>query len=191
MIYISFINLILLITNNVFNSRESDNLYLSTFDTLRSFRSSALITLSSSYFSTSIMFGNFCPVIFIESSNLNNFIPDFLANIRANLLGDFRVDTYFNLVIALAFSLVVPFISNSSTLRQFLRDNFLTLAVDVFSTLSQNVGPNYFLSLYCLFSSFFPLIINSTTFDHLSTPSCLLFPLLPLLDNFTTLFVLS
>lgn len=80
MIDIGFVNLILIIADNASGSKKPSNPYLSTLGAPGSLRLSALIVSGSPHSSAPI-----------QSSEPNNSIANFLADILENLFGDFIV----------------------------------------------------------------------------------------------------
>lgn len=171
MIDIGFANPILIIANNASGSRELGNLYPSAPGTPGSPRSLTPIVFDSSCFS-----GSF---------NLSDSIADFLTNVLVNPFCYFSVYAFSNFAVDLTLSSAILLHSNLSALGQFLQDNFPALTADVFSALSLNVLPNYSSSTGCLLHPRLILLGDSRN------PCCLLFPLLLLLNGFTTLFALG
>lgn len=90
MIDIIFVNLILIIADNVSSFKKPSNPYLSTFGAPGSLRPSAFIVSGSPR-----------PSAPIQSSESNNFIANFLAYILENLFSDFVVHASPNLAVDL------------------------------------------------------------------------------------------
>lgn len=202
MIDVGFVNLIMIIADNTFSSRELYSCCLSISVVPGIFRSFATIGFGSPrsffpvapgnfHYSASVRFGSPHPFVPVESSDLSNFIPDFLPNVLANPLRYFSVDVFSDFAIALASSSALLFLFDFPALSQFLQDNFPALVVDVLSVFGRDVPPNHFSSADHPLLPPLPPSGNSTTSDHLFSLGCLLLsPILPLGDS-TTLFALG
>lgn len=191
MIDISFVNLILIIADNASDSGEPGNPYSSTPDAPDSPHPSATVMPGNSCSSASVIFNRFCPSTFVEFSNPSNSILDPLTNIIANPFGDFSMDAFSDLIIALTPSFAVPSLSKLLVFGRFLQDNFLALAVDAFSTLSWDVLPDHPFSAGHLLPPLLPPPSNSTTPNHPPSPGCPLLLLLPPLGNSTAFSALA
>lgn len=174
MIDIGFVNLILIITDNVSDFGEYGNLYLSV-----------RVTPDSPRLSTFIVSGSPRPSAFIEFFDHSNSMPNFFANILANSFGNFGMDTFSNLVVDLVSPLIMLFLSDLPTLGRFLRDNFPTLVVNTLFSLSRDIPPDHPLSTGCLFPLSLSLYGNFTTFDYPPSLDCSLFLSLSPLGNST------
>lgn len=149
MIDISFVNLILIIADNAFDSREFSNPYSSTPGAPGSSRHSVPLTPSSPHSSTPVVFGSPRLSAPVKSSNPSNSMPSFLVDILTNPFGNFSVDASSNLIVDSTPSLAVPSFSNLPVLSQFLRDDFPALATNALFALGWDILPNYFPSTGC------------------------------------------
>lgn len=216
MIDISFINRILIITDNAFGSRELGNPYPSALVTPGSPHPSVPIIPGSFRSCVPVMSDSLCPSAPIESSNPSNSMADFLIDILANPMSDFGVDAFSDLILDSLPSPAVASLSDLPTLDWFLRDDFFALVTDTLSTFGQNVLSNHSsitghpLPLFLLLCNFttpeypdhppsagcllLPLLLSPsdfTTFEHPPRPSCPLLPLLLLLSDSTALSTLG
>lgn len=175
MINIGFVNLILIIVDNVFGSKESGNLYFFALGMPNSPRFSVSIAPDSLRFFTPIVSGN--PYsstytmsnssglsTFFESFNLNNSIANLFTNILINLFGNFNIDGSSDLAVDLIPSFAIPFFSDLPIFGRFSQDNFPTLAVNAFFILGQDIFPNHLPNFCCLLLLFFAFPSNSTAF---------------------------
>lgn len=176
MIDIGFINLILIIANNVSDSKEPDSSHSSISVAPGSSHSFALIGSGSPHSSTSVKY-----------FDASNSIPDFLADILANSFSNFIVYASFNLAVAPASSSAMTFLSVFPTSSRFSRDNFPALAADAFSALGQDISPDHCPSASCPLTLSLPPPGNFITLDIFLSLGCPLLLLLPSLDNFTAL----
>lgn len=100
MIDIGFVNLILIIADNVSSSEEPGNPYLFAIGALHSPCISALVVS-----------GSPCSPAFVEFTNFCNSIPNFFAYILANLFSNFSINAFSNLAVDLVPSSIVPILS--------------------------------------------------------------------------------
>lgn len=166
LINIGFVNLILMIVDNVCSSKEPCNPYLSALDTPRSLRPFAPIVPDSSQSSVHIISGNPHLSGLIESFDCGNSMADFFTNVLTNSFGNFGMDPFSNLIVDFMPSLAMFSLSDLSVLSQFSRDNFPTLTINTLFALGWDIPPNYLLSAgYPLLPSLL-LFGNFTTFKY-------------------------
>lgn len=109
MIDIDFVNLILIIADHVSDSEKPENPYFYVLGAPGNPRRF-----------TSVMFGSPRLSALDKSSDPNNFMTDFLADVLSNPFGNFSMDISSNLAVDLVLSPAVFSLSNLPTLGWFL-----------------------------------------------------------------------